>query len=437
MRIANCVCMKAVKKILENKRILILGFGKEGRSTYGFLRKYFPNSEVAVADRNPNLNLDSCPELEKSFLGEKYLDAINRYDVVIQSPGVCLKDILPLPESVFLTSQTDLFLRLFASRCIAVTGTKGKSTTSSLIYHILKNTAHDVLLGGNIGNPLFNLIPLINEKSVLVLELSCHQLEFVKESPHVALLLNLFEEHLDHYIDFAAYQKAKYNIGFYQKINDIFISPLKDEKINFLLKNYPLKSKILNYRENDIDFGKDFPLKGEHNRMNAIAAFLAVKTWDPSISEQGLKLALRTFKSLPHRLEYVGCVNGISFYNDSISTIPQASIAAVKALEVVDTLILGGMDRGIDYSPLRILFSGSSVKNFIFTGEAGKRMMRYSEGIKGKKFVFFDNYEDIVREAKLCTEIGKICLLSPAAPSYDAFKNFEERGEVFKKLVLS
>ena len=426
---------------LSGKRILVLGFGREGRSSFNYLRKHLPDADVSVADANTLLKeeLSGCLPEDRILLGPDYMREMTRFDVIMQSPGVCLKDFLPMPDSVRLTSQTDLFLRMFRDRCIGVTGTKGKSTTSSLLHHLLRESGKEVLFGGNIGIPLFDLIPQIRPETIVVLELSCHQLEFVHSSPHIALLLNLFEEHLDHYRDFTAYQQAKYNIAMYQEPGDFFICTATDQLVSGWRRRFPPKAEVRLFGEGALPeplCAEQFPLKGEHNRRNAEAALLAVQAADPALTPERCREALFSFHALPHRLEPVGCVRGIYFYNDSISTIPQAAVAAVTALKSVDTLILGGMDRGIDYTPLLPLFKSSPVRNFLFTGAAGRRMMALDTPAEGKNFLFCEDYGTLVETAFRLTAPGKVCLLSPAAPSYDAFKNFEERGEVFKKLVL-
>ena len=437
----NMCCPGAFAPLVEKflgKRILILGFGREGSSSFRFLRGVVPEADLSVADSNIALS-ETLSELipkEKIILGPDYLQSISQFDVVLQSPGISLKDVPRIPEKLWLTSQTDLFLRMFRDQCIGVTGTKGKSTTASLVHHLLLETGHDTLFGGNIGLPLLDLVPQVGKETIVVLELSCHQLEFVRYSPHVAVLLNLFEEHLDHYRDFIAYQRAKYNIVRFQREGDWFVCPDSDSRVEALMEEFPPKSSLCRFGKRFPSCLENFPLKGEHNRRNAEAALLAVKAAVPDFPIGSCGGILQRFHSLPHRLEYVGRVDGIDFYNDSISTIPQAAIAAVEAIGHVDTLILGGMDRGVDYTPLLSLMRGSQVRNFLFTGQAGRRMMSMTEPVPGKIFLFFEKYEELVDAAFRLTARGKVCLLSPAAPSYDAFKNFEERGSVFKKLVL-
>ena len=437
-------CQEPVSRLaaaLAGKKMLILGYGREGASSLRFLRGCLPEADLSVADANPAVaeRLAALLPPEKIITGAGYLEAVPQFEVVLQSPGICLKDHLPLFEKVWLTSQTDLFLRMFRGQCIGVTGTKGKSTTASLIHHLLRETGHESLFGGNIGLPLFELLPQMTPSATVVLELSCHQLEFVRYSPHIAVLLNLFEEHLDHYRDYMAYQRAKYNIAMFQEAGDVFVAPAADERVTALRRRFPPKGRVCLFGEGALPeplCAEEFPLKGAHNRRNAEAALLAVQAAFPAVSEADLRPALRSFQSLPHRLEHVGCVNGIDFYNDSISTIPQAAVAAVEAVGRVDTLLLGGMDRGIDYRPLLPLFRDSQVRHFLFTGQAGRRMMALAEAQPGKTFRFFERFEDLVDAAFQLTAPGRVCLLSPAAPSYDAFKNFEERGNIFKKLVL-
>ncbi|MDR1459856.1 MAG: UDP-N-acetylmuramoyl-L-alanine--D-glutamate ligase [Bacteroidales bacterium] len=453
--------MNTIVEKLNKKKILLLGFGREGKSSYRFIRAYLPDVPITIANQSDiaDKSVFSHDPYTVLLTGENYLDTVNDYDIVLKSPGISLKNVISKLDKTKISSQTDLFLEAFAPQCIGVTGTKGKSTTTSLLYHILNQTGKKTIIAGNIGVPFFDVVQEIEPDTIIILELSSHQLEFIHRSPHIAILLNLFEEHLDHYADFLDYQQAKFNIARYQTSNDYFIYPLNDPLIDKLLTANDISSKTLacslfdnrntasyvkdqyfyvleNGREKRMcKITKDFPLKGKHNLLNT-AAVMATLNCMGSINPSQIEHAVYSFKGLPHRLEFIGEVDGITFYDDSISTIPQSSIAAIQSLEKVNTVILGGFDRGIDYRPLMEFLLSSEVEHIIFTGNAGKRMWELSDKLTDKQLFFRDAYSEIVALAKKCTKKGTICLLSPAAASYDAFRNFEHRGDVFKELVV-
>ena len=180
---------------LEGKKILIIGYGREGKSAYKFITENLKDCDLGIADKN-EINIED--NSVKLYIGDNYLDAIKEYDLAIKSPGIIVKDYIDETQKEKITSLTDMFLRFCPNKIVGITGTKGKSTTSSLIYHILKENGFDTYLIGNIGLPCFDVIDKIKENTVLIYELSCHQLEYVKASPNIAVLLNLYEEHLDH-----------------------------------------------------------------------------------------------------------------------------------------------------------------------------------------------------------------------------------------------
>ncbi|MBQ7054595.1 MAG: hypothetical protein IJN97_05190, partial [Oscillospiraceae bacterium] len=207
---------KALIEYLQNKRILILGMGREGRSTLNFLKTHIPDAELAVADR-----VDPKFDGVKSFFGENYLDAMKDYDLVMKSPGIPFCDVA-IPDNTEITCQTELFMRFAPCRKIGITGTKGKTTTSTLIYNVLQAAGVDSCLIGNIGVPVLDVFDDCEGKTA-VIELSCHQLEFMKTSPHIAVFTNLYEEHLDHYNGFEGYANAKLNITAHQGEEDFLI----------------------------------------------------------------------------------------------------------------------------------------------------------------------------------------------------------------------
>ena len=418
---------------LRDKRILVLGFGREGRSSLRFLQKYLPDAVVAVADKN---ELDGV-----KHVGNQYLEAMYDYDIVIKTPGISLKDFDT--KGVEITSQTDLFLSQFHAQTIGITGTKGKSTTTSLIYHLLKSSGRDAILTGNIGIPCFDIMDYIKPESIVVYELSAHQLEYVHNSPHVGVLLNIFEEHLDHFGTFERYKSAKINLlRFIEKDDTAIIHESLRDCVSTSSTTVAIKvpepvegptHKVEVFSQFDISNLVDptsLPLKGDHNLLNIKAALLACDAFGVDYRE--LIPYLYTFKPLEHRLEPVGTFGGVTFFNDSISTIPQATISACEALQKVDFLLLGGFDRGIDYRPLAEYLNAHPVSHLLFTGKAGERMMNL---IAGPNLFYYSCMEQAFAYIAAHAQKGDVVLLSPAASSYDQYKNFEERGAKFKALA--
>jgi len=453
--------MDELRKYLGDKKILILGFGKEGQSTYSLLRKLFPEKTLCIADRNENLKENEIIKADSArvrlHLGDTYLDNISDYDLIIKSPGISLKNFSDCDFSKF-TSHTELFIRLFRKHIIGITGTKGKSTTASLIHHIISAYTKNCVLVGNIGVPPFDMLDSINRDTIIVYELSSHQLEQVQVSPHISVLLNLYEEHLDHYQSFENYQQAKLKIALFQDDNDFFIYNGDDSRITKLMKENTLRAKLIKFslsqRQhqgcflkngkvfyedsteievlNEIEFKN---LIGEHNLQNIMAAVCAsIVSGVPSAL---MSKAVESFIPLEHRLEFVGKYNDVLYYNDSISTIPEATMAAVKSLIDVDTLILGGFDRGISYERLIDFLNESTIQHLIFIGEAGRRMFTIYQSRDGEKkdTLVTSDFEQAIAYAKRHTQKNKICLLSPAAASYDMFKDFAERGRKYIQLL--
>lgn len=430
--------------LLADRRILIAGYGREGQSTHALLRRLLPEAPVDIA-RNDE-EIFAC--LAKTS-----------YDSIIKSPGIPTMKFEGRCDLDTITSQTDLFLQVYGSQTLAVTGTKGKSTTTTLLHHLLRNSfpERNVVLAGNMGIPLFDILDQLDERSLVVAEFSCHQLENIHRGPHIGILLNLYQEHLDHYHDYHGYQMAKMQMVLRMDEHDHCfyctdshdlqaIVEQQESNISATLHPYSLStaqhSPIAQWKTS---------LCGDHNLCNIYAAVSAARL--AGAPEKSLQDALTTFKGLPHRLELVGTYNNglsartpgqpghrVTFYNDSISTIPEATIAAIEALQKVNTLILGGFDRGIDYHILGDFLRqnplGQQVQNIVFVGQAGRRMMQEWD-LPDRNTLVEDDYTLIVPWCYTFTESDRICLLSPAAASYDAFKNFEERGDTFKKLVES
>ena len=258
---------------LTGKSILILGYGREGKSALNFIQQNLPDANLAIADQKALDLVDA-----KTFSGENYLEHVKEFDIIIKSPGIPTRDFVDDDQLSKITSLTDLFLRFCQNPIIGVTGTKGKSTTSSLTCHLLKEAGRDAILVGNIGIACFDAIDLIKENTIIVFEISCHQLEFVQASPHVAILLNLYEEHLDHYKSAEDYYNAKKSIYKYQGTNDTLIyGDIFQHASREEIANLPMH-KIDIYH--DIDIPKEeihTHLVGDHNLYDIYAAVAACK----------------------------------------------------------------------------------------------------------------------------------------------------------------
>ncbi len=439
---------------LKNQKIIILGFGREGQSSYRFIRKYLPSQPLTIADQN-DLDYQNNPLLKDDqnltiITGTAYLDNLNDYDLILKTPGISLNHLDISAISSKITSQLELFLENARQKVIGVTGTKGKSTTSSLIYEILK-TQYDVVLAGNIGKPIFDL-DLNNDHQLYVLEMSSHQLEYLHYSPHVGIVLNLFEDHLDHALTVSHYHEIKLHMFSYQTEDDYMIYCSSNETLNnlinqhsFLGQRYPvnrlgtdpdakmslIKDKI--YYNNEFVFTKDLKrhLLGIYNLENIMVAFLVGKIFN--IPNDKILHTIAEFQPLPYRMEYVGTVNDIKFYVDTLATIPVATEASIEAIKDVDTLIFGGLDRGISYQDFITYLQKSSINHFICMPKTA-----YDIGAKldSSKVHYVKTLAEAVSLAKKITAPHTSCLLSPAAASYEYFKNYQEKGDKFKELVL-
>jgi len=429
------VIMPPIIEELKELRIAILGFGKEGRSTYDYIRKYLPDKWLTIADLHP-IDTGGLTHVE-TIIGANY-QKLADFDVIMKSPGIVMQENI---EKEKLNSQTNLFLKYYGKQTIGITGTKGKSTTSSLLYHILCKQQMKAHLLGNIGKPAFDALDDIDEDTIIVYELSCHQLEYVNYAPHRAVLLNIFEEHLDHYGTLEKYTRAKENIWRMQGERDLLVC--EKSLVHPEMKGIVVTASM---READADVFAEAhtlhiqketlhlnpqktPLLGLHNRYDiAIDFYLAHML---GISYQAATGALETYEPLAHRLQYVGYYHHLHWYDDSISTICETTIQALKGLGNTDTLLLGGMDRGIDYTPLSNYLNEHPVNHVILMYDSGNVLEKQLK----IPYTKAKNLEDAVAIAKRITRKEGVVLLSPAAASYGFFRNFEERGDCYQTYV--
>lgn len=448
-----------IANFFVGKKVLILGFGREGHSTYDFLRAAFPTLDLTIADARPDfaehdavLRRDRVPctgnSAVKIIAGPHYLDHLADYDIIVKTPGISFAKIDISAFRDKITSQLELLLEFSAAadlETIGITGTKGKSTTSSLIYQILQDQGIGSILLGNIGTPVFDHLYELKPGMKVVLEMSSHQLEFVRRSPHVALLLNVYEEHLDHYASFAQYVEAKCNIFRFQKSDDFFVYNADDANLQKFIhapiaqtfrvslagdascQTYLAGNDV--YFENRAIYHRDAPrhLLGDYNLQNIMFALTVAEILGLDLEKA--RQTISEFKTLKHRLEFVREVNGVKYYDNSIGTVPMATITAVKALGNVDTVIIGGMDRGLDYREFAEFLNQSSVRNIICMPKTGHDL---AGQLAPEKVHKVETLDEAVQVASVVTASGHSVLLSPAAASYGFFKNFEEKGDKFQ-----
>lgn len=401
-----------INQLKKYKKILILGYGKEGQSTEKFLKKFVPSAEVGIADKKYHSD---------------YLDEQNKYDLIIRSPGVP-KQSVTRPY----TTATNIFLANINNVVIGVTGSKGKSTTVSLIYSILKRAGKKVHLIGNIGKPMLDeLLNEISQDDIFVCELSSYQLDDVRYSPHIATVLDLFPEHMNYHGNVENYYNAKKNIINWSSPEDYFVYNPKFDKLKFWAKNSICKT---------VPFEQNIPIKdgdtqliGNHNQENIKAAITVAHLLN--IDDRTIVEVVKKFKPLQHRLQLVGKFKEIIFYDDAISTTPESTILAIESLKNIGTIFLGGEDRGYDFKKLVEVIIDYKIPNIVLFPHSGEKIFELLKKVTEINFLKTKNMEEAVKFAYKYTGQGKICLLSCASPSYSLWKNFEEKGNLFQFFV--
>ena len=452
---------------LEKNRALILGMGKEGVSSYKFLRHLYPFKKFGVADKKQWEQLDQGTKvlLESDnnlelFFGEKYHECIAKYDIILKSPGIpphAPELLEAAKKGKKISSNTSLFFEICRGRIIGVTGTKGKSTTTSLIHTVLMRGGYDVRLAGNIGTPLLSALEGSDENTIFTAELSSYQLMNLCKSPHIAVLLNVVQEHLDYHDTFENYAFAKENITRYQKKNDyILYNPSYPIPLNVATNSkaqkIPYGKKVTegiccfekndyvvflsNNTEERIIPVSHIPVKGNFNLQNVMPAILTGKLF--KMDNRTIADAIHEYKSLEHRLEFAGTINDVSFYNDSLSTVPEATIAAITAFpDNGIILIAGGYDRAQDFRVLAKTVIENRVKTVILFPSTGEKIWNEivacaNGNDKVPDHAFVENMRDAVNKAYRFAVKSDIILLSPGSASFDYFKDYAERGAAFK-----
>ncbi|MBR5227647.1 MAG: UDP-N-acetylmuramoyl-L-alanine--D-glutamate ligase [Clostridia bacterium] len=460
------------KKAVKNKKVGVIGIGISNIPAIKYLHNL--GARITALDRNETLS-DEAKELKESgvqfILGDKYLDSLCDFDYILRSPGV--KPFTPQIEEAIkkgakLTSEIELLIELAPCKIIGITGSDGKTTTTTLTAKFLEQAGFKVWLGGNIGTPLFNKLDEMQPEDVIVLELSSFQLMTLTKSPNISIVTNISPNHLDYHRSYDEYIEAKENIFLYQQegkvifnkddnmtnkfLNDItskdvscdtsFFSLLpSDQKGVFydngaIYYNSGLDKTLIEHKDN-------IRLVGMHNIANICAAASAVISFAGSQSIDAIKNVITTFDGVKHRMQYIKTVNGVTWYNDSIGTSPSRTMAGLKSFEEKIILIAGGYDKNIPYDVLGkpIL---DNVKELVLLGKTAPKIeeaVRNAEkelNIPSNELLNITTLNSLEECVNYCHQIAKhgdIVVMSPASASFDMYKNFEQRGDHFISLV--
>lgn len=441
--------------MFKNKKILILGMARSGFEAAKVLIKR--NNIVVLNDKSTTVEEDKKRELESLgvtlLLGSHPEDLLDdSFDFLIKNPGVPINHpyVLKARElNIEVINEVEMAYRLLDKplNLIGITGTNGKTTTTTLIYEFIKEAKRAVHLTGNIGYPLCSFLDKIKKEDIVVMETSCQQLENLKEfNPKVAIITNLSEAHIDFFGDYDSYKKVKLKIFQNHTEKDIAVLNYEDKVLLDLckgiksnIKYFSSKNKVngayikddaIYYLENRIISLNDIKLIGVHNYENILAAIVAVKEF--GIENEHIVRVLKDFGGVEHRIEFVRELNNVKFYNDSKATNIKATQIALGAFSSPVIILLGGMDRGQDFEELSPFMK--NVKHIVAYGESKNRIIEFANKHKIKNEVC-DTLDESVRKALELSSKGDTILLSPAAASWDQYKSFEERGEEFKRVV--
>ena len=410
-------------------KIVIAGFGVEGQSNLRYFREKFPEADFLVADEREKV--DNLPENVAYQTGFSGLDDA---DLIVRSPSLPPKKI---KTSGQIWSATNEFFANCPATIIGVTGTKGKGTTCSFISSILRTAGETVHLVGNIGVPALDILPKIKKNDIVVYELSSFQLWDLQKSPHVVVVLMIEPDHLNVHADFNDYLAAKANIAKFQTADDYVVYNSQNEFSSSIADASLAQKKEYPFVLSD-DITSAIHLPGKHNVDNACAAIAAVKSILPNVSDDEIKNGLSEFTGLPHRLKFVAEKYGVKYYDDSISTTPGSAIAALKAFAEPKILILGGSDKGADYSELAKEIARQNMRLIIINGANADEIREVLREEKVDCEIVQLNMAGMKEVAKLAknkAQSGDVVILSPAAASFDMFKGYSDRGEQFVAAV--
>lgn len=458
--------LEEFKRYIKNRKVAFIGIGVSNIPAMKYLSKL--GAIVTGFDKKDYQQLgDTCIELESMginlSLGEKYLDSLVGFDVIFRSPTV-RPDIVQIQRELnmgaVLTSEIEMVMKMCPGTIIGVTGSGGKTTTSTLIYNMLKEENLDCYLGGNIGTPLFDKIDQMKEDSIIVLELSSFQLLTMNASPHIAVMTSMAPDHLDIHKSLDEYYNAKTNIFKYQNENDILVLNYDNE----ILKDYVnvAKGKCKLYSKNTklengiiLDDGKikiannkvrrhiidvaDIRMVGKYNAMNLCAAILAT---EGLVSINSVIKVAQEFAGVHHRMEFVANKNGVTYINNSIASSPIKAITSIEDIEEKIVLLAGGYDKNIGFEDFAKTIVNKA-KAVILFGETKEKIreeiLKQWENASQNdiKIVMCNNFENAVKNAIQIAKANDIVVLSPGCASFDEFKDYQERGNKFKEIIES
>lgn len=456
--------LEEFNQFLDGKKVAIIGMGVSNMPLLDYF--YNKNAKVTIFDKN-SLSDEIMEKVNKYRyeveIGTDNLLKLHGFDIIFRSPSALPTTpefVAEVERGAILTSEIEMVLKLAPCKIIGVTGTEGKTTTTSLIYEIAKYAGYNCFLGGNIGKPIFTKIKDMKPEDLVILELSSFQLMGMEISPDISVVTNVFPDHLNVHKSYEEYQQAKENIFLHQnndgivilnKDNDITrsFSKLAQGKVVFFSSTKQLKDGYVYDREDhmikhcvdgkckDLLYKDDIKLRGIHNYENICAALAATET----LTTENTQIeAIKNFNGVEHRLEFVRELDGVKYYNDSIGTSPASTIAGLNAFDENIILLAGGSDKGLDYKEIGETIA-KKVGTLILTGPTSEKIENATKIAlidspnKSLDIVHCTNLEEAVKIAKQKSNSGDIVLLSPASASFDAFKNFEERGKKFKQLV--
>ena len=449
------------KEFIKGKKVGVVGIGVSNIPLIHFLVEL--QATVTAFDKKTHSLLGQvASDFEKSgvqlVLGENYLNDLTGFDVIFKTPSMRIDDAALLKakeEGSYITSEMEEFIKYCPAKTFGVTGSDGKTTTTTIIYNILKKEGYKTWVGGNIGTPLFANIEEIKKDDKVVLELSSFQLMTMTVSTDVAVVTNLSPNHLDIHKDMEEYIDAKKNIFKYQKPDDLIVLNKGNALTYELRKEANGNIKYFSVRENLKDgayfedgklFIKDkvvcsyeeIKLRGMHNVENLLTAFCAV---EDEVTVESMRDVAITFTGVPHRSEFVREVDGVKFYNDSIASSPTRTIASLKAFEKPVILIAGGYDKHIPFAPLAEE-AYTHIRTLILVGDTKYKIKEVFEHVLKEKnvsleIILAENFNEAINTAKVVAKSGDIVTLSPACASFDMFENFEVRGNKYKEIVMA